>query len=152
MARLANIDNIKVEVKAESELYASELEKLNSDPAHYMTPGAKRYFRRVALGYAVLATATVLGIWSVTNHIDARLRSQINTFLVESCKSSIPTLKKFNASIQADIDLQSDSRAINITRGDLARARVNTKIIAAKENAKLHVPTLEECEAKRKSF
>lgn len=135
-----------------SQIYEDELLRINSDPKLYMTPGARRYFHRVALGYIILACAVTISIWAVTNHVDKVLRQQINTFLVDSCKSSIPTLKKFNASIQADIEQQADFRAINITRGDLASARVNTKIIAAKENAKLHVPTLEECEAKRKSF
>jgi hypothetical protein len=138
------------EEKNNQELYSEELAKLNSDPAHYMTPGARRYFKRVWRGYLFLTAAMVVGIWGVTHHIDAQLRGQINTFLVASCKSSIPTLTRFNQGLQADIDAQQDALFINQRRGDAQRAALNLRIIADKKAAKIKVPTVAECEQRGK--
>jgi hypothetical protein len=131
--------------------YADELQKLQENPEHYMTPGARRYFKRVWLGYLILAVAMTVGMWALANNFDHQLRDNINTFLVESCKQSIPTIKKFNQGIQADIDLQKDALFINSKRGDSARVFLNKRAIEQKRNSKLHVPTLEECE-NRKAF
>lgn len=138
--------NYNKEKKAE---YSDELAKLQSDPEHYMTPGARRYFRRVTFGYLILAVATCIGIWGVGNRFDNQLRNQINTFIVANCKSSIPTLTNFNAGLDADIEIQKDALALNLSRGDIQRAMINRKAIQAKKNSKLHVPTLEECNNKK---
>ena len=132
--------------------YSNELEKLQADPEHYMTPGARRYFTRVWLGYAVLACAMIAGVWGVTNKVDKTLRKNINTFIVISCKQSIPTLKKFNAAVDADIALQQDAKKLNLARGDTQRAALNDRTIKLKKNSKLHVPTIEECNSRGKAF
>lgn len=131
--------------------YEQELEELKTNPSLYMTPGAKKYFRRVAVGYVVLACAAAIGIWGVSNHTNNELRENINTYLIESCKSGIPIIKKFNQSLQADIDLQEDARVINIQRGDSQRASLNKKIIDDKKDSMIPVPSIEECE-NRKTF
>lgn len=138
------------EEKNNQELYSEELAKLNSDPAHYMTPGARRYFKRVWRGYLVLAAAMTIGIWGVSYHTNNQLRKQINLFIIASCKSSIPTLKNFNQSVQADIDAQIDALYINQKRGDFQRVALNKRIISDKKKAKLHVPTIEECNQRGK--
>jgi len=138
------------EEKNNQEIYSDELSKLRDDPAHYMTPGAKSYFRRVWLGYLILAAAMTFGIWGVTHRIDTQLRKQINIFLVASCKSSIPTLTRFNDSLQADIEAQQDALFINEQRGDSQRAALNRRIITYKKNAMIHVPTIEECNQRGK--
>ena len=43
--------------------YLSELDKLKNNPDHYMTPGARHYFRRVWIGYAILSLAIAVGLW-----------------------------------------------------------------------------------------
>ncbi len=130
-------------------LYEEELERIKSDPALYMTPGARHYFRRVAIGYVILALSGVIGTWAITNKVNHDLRAQLNTFIVQSCKQSIPTLTKFNQGIQADIDQIQDNLFINIQRGDAQRVAANRAALAAKQGSKLHVPTLEECEDRR---
>lgn len=132
-------------------IYEQELERINRDPALYMTPGARHYFKRVALGYAVLAIACAFGIWGVTQRIDNQLREQLNIFLVQNCEASIPTLKKFNQGVQSDIEQLEDALFINQQRGDSQRVAANKRAIAAKKNQKLHVPTVEECKD-RKTF
>jgi hypothetical protein len=135
----------------DQELYEKELMKLNTDPAHYMTPGARKYFKRVWMGYLVLAIAMIVGIWGVSHQTDKVLRSNINTFLIANCKSGIPTIKKFNAALQADIDAQKDAKELNMLRGDTQRAALNDRIIKYKKGSMLHVPTIKECE-NRKAF
>ena len=44
--------------------YELELLKLQADPEHYMTPGARNYFRRVWMGYAILALAIAIGLFT----------------------------------------------------------------------------------------
>lgn len=135
----------------DQELYEEELRKLNTDPARYMTPGARKYFKRVWMGYLVLAIAMIVGIWGVSHQTDKILRSNINTFLIANCKSRIPTIKKFNAALQADIDAQKDAKELNMLRGDTQRAALNDRIIKYKKGSMLHVPTIKECE-NRKAF
>lgn len=134
-----------------SVLYEQELERINKDPEAYMTPGARRYFKRVALGYVILAIAFSAGVWGITQRVDNQLRNQINDFLVVSCLNSITTIKKFNQGIEADIELQRDAMKINLSRGDRERVLLNQKTINAKLASKLHVPTKQECKD-RKAF
>lgn len=132
-------------------IYEQELERINKDPSLYMTPGARRYFKRVAFGYAILAIACAFGIWGVTQRIDSQLRKQLNILLVQNCEASIPTLKKFNQGVRSDIEQIKDNLFINTKRGDYQRIAANKRAIVAKKNQILHVPTVEECKD-RKAF
>ena len=117
-----------------------------------MTPGARRYFTRVWFGYLILSCAMSAGIWGVTQKVDSVLRNNLNTYIVASCKQSIPTLKRFNASLQADIELQQDAKKINLSQGETQRAALNDRAIKFKRQSMLPVPTKEECEARGKAF
>jgi hypothetical protein len=128
--------------------YTDELQKLQSDPEHYMTPGARKYFRRVALGYAVLAVAVCAGIFSLTTRVDHKLRHDLNQLGVKGCLASIPTYKKFNSTIQVQINAQKDALQLNLGRGDVERAAINRKAIKDLQNSKLKVPTKESCSKK----
>lgn len=134
------------EHKAAITTYENELEKLKTDPSHYMTPGARRYFYRVAGAYAILAVSFTIGIYAMTDLLTDKLRTDINKYLVISCKSSIPTLTRFNAKLDADIRIQEDAQIINIEQGELERAKLNQEAIEAAERAKFPIPTAEECE------
>jgi hypothetical protein len=129
------------------ERYQKEVEKFLSDPENYVTPGARRYYHRVVAGFVVLAVAFTAGVWAITN----LLRQDLNDFLILSCKASIPTLTKFNQSLQADIDIQRDAQLINLAQKEYERAKLNQRAIEFKTNAMLDVPTEKECEA-RKAF
>lgn len=57
---------------------SEEYEKFLNDPVHYITPGARTYFRRVTAGYIILAMAFVIGMWALQNESDNRVKD-INT-------------------------------------------------------------------------
>lgn len=58
--------------------YEDELAKLQDHPETYMTPGARRYFTRVWIGYAILALAISVGLWRQSADARDRIRD-INT-------------------------------------------------------------------------
>ena len=129
----------------ETELYEQELKRFQTDPIHYTTPGARRYYRRVVGGFVVLAASFVVGVWAMTNVLTDKLRHDINTYLVVSCTNSIPTLKKFNAKLDSDIEVQVSAKKLNLQQGDTARAAINDKAIKVAQESKLPVPTKKEC-------
>ena len=134
------MDNINIQHK-----YEDELEKLQDDPEHYVTPGAKRYFQRVLVGYVVLAVAGIIGVWGVTERLDNKLRNDLNTAAVNACIGSIETFKKYNSLIDLQIQATREARDLNIRIGDLERAELNTDSIIRYQEAKLPVPTEDEC-------
>lgn len=127
--------------------YVDELVRLQDHPDSYATPGARRYFRRVAIGYIVLAVAVVFGIKAVSDRADETLRSDINKIAEAQCKGSIPTLNKFNAFVDLVIEANRDAREIALREGDTARVRLNTNNIIKLQESKLRVPSVRECEA-----
>lgn len=127
--------------------YQNELERLRDDPAHYMTPGARKYFRRVAIGYIILAVATVFGIKAVSDRSDNQLRNDINAYAHQSCLGSIPTLNKFNNLIELNIESNRGAREIALREGDDARVRLTTQNIIKLQESKLRVPNAKECSA-----
>lgn len=53
--------------------YMTELDKLKKDPENYVTPGARHYFRRVWVGYAILGLAIALGLWGQQREANNRI-------------------------------------------------------------------------------
>lgn len=127
--------------------YVDELARLQDDPAHYATPGARKYFRRVAIGYVVLAIATVFGISAMTDRADERLRDDINALAEKQCLGSIPTLNKFNGLVDLQIDANRRAREIAEAENDEARVKLNTQNIIKLQESKLRVPNERECSA-----
>jgi hypothetical protein len=119
--------------------YETELDKLRDDPDHYVTPGARRYFRRVALGYIVLAAAFVAGVWAIDQEGNNRVK-EINisraTISYENCLEvnarNDAALIKLNA-IYADRELELE-HAYTETEDPLAKAKFKGQIEALKTN------------------
>lgn len=146
--------------KAESERlrvheeYVNELEALRDDPEHYMTPGAKkafaRYSRNVILGYIVLSFAMVAGMWAFSNNSKANLRDEINEVVKISClanRQPDSSINKFNNLVELQIDVNRDARTLNLGRGDLARAKLNTDHIIKLQDSRIPIPSVKECNA-----
>lgn len=127
--------------------FEHELEALREDPGHYMTPGARVYFRRVRNGYIVLALACIMGIWAVSNRADNRLREDINTVARAQCLGSIPTLKRYNSLVDIMIESNRSAREIALAEGDVKRVKLNTQNIIKLQDAHLRVPNAKECDA-----
>lgn len=128
-------------------VFEHELDALRNDPSHYMTPGARRYFRRVALGYIILAIGMSFGIKALSDNVDNNIRRDINKVAEAQCLGSIPTLNKFNAFVDLVIEANRDAREIALREGDTARVRLNTNNIIKLQESKLRVPSVRECEA-----
>lgn len=102
--------------------YENELEKLQSDPAHYMTPGARKYFRRVTFGYIILSLAMVVGFWGIQNESNSRV-SDIN--------KSRAQITYFTCLNQNERNLNTKAQLNNIT---LARKESLRRAITETDN------------------
>jgi ferric-dicitrate binding protein FerR (iron transport regulator) len=127
--------------------YENELEALRNDPEHYMTPGARKYFRRVSLGYIILAVGCVMGIWALTQRADEQIRHDINSVAKAQCLGSIPTLTNYNAFVDIQIDSNRRSRTIAEKEHDAARVVLTTTNIIKLQKAHIRVPNAKECDA-----
>ena len=147
---MADVKRNEEQLTEEEKQYIDELSHLNQRFAHYMTPGAKRYFRRVWMGYAVLAIAGIFGIWSVTNHVDHSIRRDINSAVKAGCLESRKpnsVLNKYNRNVEVQIQNLRESRTINMERGDSKRVDSNTESIIRLQGTKAPIPTVKECNA-----
>ena len=127
--------------------FEDELARLQEDPAHYMTPGARAYFRRVMLGYIILAIAASMGIWAFSQKAADQVRTDINVVAKAQCLGSIPTLKKYNSLVEIMIESNRGSRAIALKERDFARVTLTTSNIVKLQKAYLRVPSPKECDA-----
>jgi hypothetical protein len=127
--------------------FTDELERLRNDPAHYMTPGARKYFRRVALGYIILALGMTIGIKALSDNVDDNIRNDINQVAEANCLGSIPTFNKFNNLVENMIDSNRGARMIAQAEGDIARVKLTTANIIKLQESKLRVPNVKECSA-----
>lgn len=134
----------------ENKAYEEELKKFQDDPVHYTTPGARRYYNRVVRGYIILAVAMVVGVYSLSNVLSDKVRHDINAYIVASCINSIPTLERFNAKLDTDIEVQQAAKKLNLEQGLTERAALNDKAINAARNSKFPVPTVKECKTRGK--
>ncbi len=116
--------------------------------SHYMTPGARLYFKRVVLGYVALALAMTVGVFATTKAIDQKLRNDLNKIAQKQCLASIPTYKKLNEGLQAQIEIQKDAFHLNLSQGDVRRASLNRDAIKKLQDAKLNAPTKKTCKRK----
>ena len=121
----------------------------NLNDPHYMTPGAREAFasyrRTSVVAFVTLAVAFAIGIWGVTERANRQLRKDINNIAQQSCAGSIPTLKKFNGLIEVNIVSSRNARVLAQAEGDLARVKLYTNNIIRLQNAKLDVPTKQQC-------
>ncbi len=149
---------IRVDAETERERthlkYLNELKKLQDDPEHYITPGAtsafNRYRDKAIAGYIILAVATTIGIYAISNNAKEDLKSKINTFATVSCLASRQKdspVNKFNDLIDLQIQSNRDARQLNLARGDIKRANINTKIIIRLQGNRIPVPSARECQA-----
>jgi hypothetical protein len=134
--------------------YEDELKKLQDDPEHYMTPGAKRAFQKYRrdniIAYIVLAAAMAVGVWSFTNNAKQTLKDEINAVVKASCiqsRNPDSTINKFNDLIDIQIQNTRDARTLNLKIGDIERAKLNTKAIIRLQSNRVPVPSVRECEA-----
>lgn len=121
------------------------VEEIVSNNPHLVTGGARRYFKRVWIGYAVLAIACVVGIWSFTNRADDNLRTEINKLSVASCLGGIKTINKYNDFVNSQIETQRESLRLAIQQNDKKRAKINESAINRYTRDKLVPPTVPAC-------
>jgi len=132
------------------EQYSEELRKLNEDPAHYITPGAKKALRRMVFGYVILAIACIIGVWAISTSTNNRLKNDINRVARIQCLNNLKPnspLNKYNDFVEANIQNIRETREINLSRGDKERVRANNKAIIRLQKDKITLPTKEACEA-----
>lgn len=147
--REAEVERVDAEKlrRAQHEEQMSEYEKFQQAPEHYITPGARSYFRRVWMGYAVLAVAGIIGVWAITERLDSQIRTDINLFASQSCKTSTRgTVLLFNKFVDTNIEIQKDALKTNLARGDMERAAINRRAIKNFEESKLPVRTDADCD------
>jgi hypothetical protein len=111
----------------------------------FVTSGAKKYYKRVVVGYVILAIAAVIGIWAFTNRADRNLRSEINKLSVAGCIGSIATYNKFNDLVKTNIETQQESLIINLRSGDTKRAAINRRSIKRLKSDLIIPPTAVQC-------
>lgn len=122
----------------------------DSHDAHYMTPGAREAFKRIKIGYAILAIGMVLGLWYIPQVFNNQLKDNINKVVMASCLESRQpnsVLNKYNRSIDVHINNLREAREINIARGDAARVESNTNAIIALQEVRAPILTVKECSA-----
>lgn len=130
----------------DKDINREELNKLLNDPSHYVTPGAKKYFRRVWLGYLFLALSGIFGTWGLTHRADSELRKEINQLATANCINSIPTLQKYNDLVVTQIVANINAKELNLSQGRLAAAKLNQDNINRLKKDQLDIPTKEQCE------
>ena len=81
---------------ARSELFSSEIEKFQSDPAHYVSPGARKILRRFTYAWIIVALAAVIGVWALTEESDNRV-ADIEASRVEiAYEACLDTNERYN--------------------------------------------------------
>jgi len=95
--------------------------------------------------YIILAAGAVLGVWFVGHDSSNQLKNNLNEVVTKLCIANRPTIIKENKLRDVQIEVNRDAYNINMAAGEPARADLNTRSIVALQNAKRHVPTIEEC-------
>lgn len=127
--------------------FEEELKALRDDPDHYMTPGARRYFRRVAIGYIILAIGMSFGIKALSDNVDDNIRNDINEVAKQQCLGSIPTLNSFNSLVDSQIETYRSRRTLAEEQNDEALVQIMTTSIIELQESKIRVPVAKECDA-----
>jgi hypothetical protein len=112
---------------------------------HFATPGARRYVRSVWIGYAVLAIATVIGIWAFTNRADKHLRRDIAHTDQIGCLASIKIFHKYNDLIDSIIVTRREQYKLAIKNHQPANAKIQLEAIKRYESDKIVPPTPIDC-------
>lgn len=127
--------------------FEEELKALRDDPDHYMTPGARRYFRRVAIGYIILAIGMSFGIKALSDNVDDNIRNDINEVAKQQCLGSIPALNSFNSLVDSQIETYRARRTLAEEQNDEALVQIMTTSIIELQESKIRVPVAKECDA-----
>jgi len=117
---------------------------IKNDP-RFLSGGARRYFKRVWIGYFILAVAMVVGIWAFTNRADKNLRNDINRLNTISCISSIKIFTKYNDFVGEAIKTQKENLFLAKAQHDLRRIRIAKSAIQRYEKEKIVPPTPLQC-------
>lgn len=137
-------------VNQQEQDYMDNISDLDEKYIHYTTAGAKDYFRRVWIGYVILALSGIIGVWAVTDRLDRHVRNDINALGKASClaqrKADSP-INKFNDLVEQIIQNNRAARDYNLETGQNARARLNTQAIIQLQKDRIPVPTEKECNA-----
>jgi hypothetical protein len=118
---------------------------LYSRNSHFMTPGARRAFNQIKLGYIILAIGFIVGIWGLTHRTDHNLRRDINNVARLNCIGGIKTINKYNDFINGQIEILQASYHLNIKKGEKERANLNLKAIERYQKDKIIPPTPAQC-------
>ena len=95
--------------------------------------------------YIIVAVGAVVGVWFAGHISSDQLKNNLNKIVTELCIANRPTIIKENKLRDVQIEVNRDAYNINMAAGEPARADLNTRSIVALQNAKRHVPTIEEC-------
>lgn len=116
-AEAGRVSAEELRVTAQQE-YITELEKLQNDPEHYITPGARRVFRRYTYAWIILACAAIIGVWALTSESKNRVedinqsRATITyTNCLDQNERNVNTIKQLdNLIVQRKLDIREQIR------------------------------------------
>lgn len=112
---------------------------------NYATPGAKRHWFRIKVGYLILAFGCVLGIWAISNHDTNNLKNQINASAVSNCVGSIKIYTKYNDLVDSIIQTRVESLNRDIESGNKNQAKIDRSAIRRYRNDKIIPPSVPIC-------
>jgi hypothetical protein len=118
---------------------------LYSRNSHFMTPGAKRAFNQIRIGYIILAVAAAVGIWAVSNRTDNHIRRDINRVAQKQCLAGIVTVNKYNDLVDSILKTRRDSLRLALKDHDAQQVLVNKRAIRRYAKDKIIPPTPAEC-------
>ena len=117
---------------------------IRNDP-RFLSGGARRYFRRVWLGYLILALGCIIGIWAFTSRADENLRKDINKLNVISCISSIKIFEKYDDFVDSAIQTQRQNLVVAKQEHDAKRMKIAQSAIKRYASDKVIPPTPLQC-------
>jgi uncharacterized membrane protein len=106
----------------------------------------KKYFRRVWVGYIILAVSGVIGTIAISNRYDTVLRNDYSELSRKSCVEKIEILKKYNNFVEQNIFiLKEQNKTYNKTK-NIKSIKINNFIIKKYKLSKILIPSVEECQ------
>jgi hypothetical protein len=112
---------------------------------NYATPGAKRHWRKIKIGYLVLAIGCIIGIWAISNHDTNNLKTQINQSATANCISGIRIFTKYNDLVSSIIQTRRQSIEKDKKIHDLRQLKIDKDAVARYKKDKIIPPTVLIC-------